>query len=280
MYSGFDFRGLRCAPLAGDESSWQYLPLSPDLRRDADGVPQLTVVEAGETAHVLVTATWAAPEADLEALRDELAARLGQPSPARIQLAFVPVTEPRCALLAGDGSGSFETVATSATSGIAPYDAVFSLALRGDRLAAADARHGEPGLLALEYTARLPVTVTGSATLTARADRLAARLSSRPAASDLVPLLDEAVRDGLAVVTLDVPDQYLGALTTTLYDRVLAEAARALPNWLDDQRDGDLRISVSLEHLVYEPVRAFADIGSVVAGASTRAAAGGPHAAD
>jgi len=241
------------------------------------------VVEAGEVVYLLFAATWSAPDADLEALRQELAVRLDEPSPAAIRLSFAQVTEPRCAVLAGDGGGSFETVATSMTSGVPPYDSVFNLALSGDRLAVVGARAGRPDLLALEYTAGLSATVGGTATLTAETDRLAAWLAARPEAPNPVTVLDEAVRAGLAVVTVvtvDGAEPHLGALTTTLYDRVLAEAARALPNWLDHQVPGDLRASVSLEQLVEEPVRAFADIGSVVAGASTRAAPGGLHAAD
>jgi hypothetical protein len=243
-------------------------------------MPQITMVEAGETAYLLFTATWAAPEADLEALRQELATRLDDASPTAIRLAFMPVTEPRCAALAGDGAGSFETVATSTTSGIPPYDAVFNLALSGERRAVAGARVGRPGLLALEYVAGLPETVSGTAAFTAQTDRLAASVAARPDALDLVPLLDEAVREGAAVVRVDAPELHLGAFTTTLYDRVLAEAARVLPNWLDHQVPGDLRVSVSLEQVIEEPVRAFADIGSVVAEASTKAAPGGLHAAD
>lgn len=231
-------------------------------------------------AYLLFTATWAAPDADLEALRQELAVRLDEPSPARIRLAFAQVTEPRCAVLAGDGGGSFDTVATSTTSGVPPFDAVFNLALSGDRLAVVGARAGRPDLLALEYAAGLSATVGGTATFTAETDRLAAWLAARPEVPNPVTVLDEAVRAGLAVVTVDAAEPHLGALTTTLYDRVLAEAARALPNWLGHQVPGDLRASVSLEQLVEEPVRAFADIGSIVAGASTRAAPGGLHAAD
>lgn len=267
--------------MAGDDRWWCYLPDRPDLRRDTEGAPQLTAVDAGASAYLLLTATWDAPAADLEALRQEVALRIAEPSPARIRLTFAPVSEPRCAVLVGDGAGSFETVATSATSGVPPYDAVFSLALSGDQLVAGrGAREGRTGLLAVEYVAGLPATVTGHATLTAATGPLTTWLRAHEHEQDLIDLLEEAVRQGLAAVTVEAPDPHVGELATTLYDRVLAEAARALPNWLDHQVPGDLRVSVTLEQQAEEPVRAFADIGSIVAGASTRAAPGGPHAAD
>lgn len=281
MPSNFDFRGLHCTPVAGEERSWYYLPRQPDVRRDAMGAAQLTLVDTGVTAYLLFTATWAAPEEDLEALRQALVVRLGEHGPERIRLSFAPLGDVRCAVLVGDGTGSFETIAGSATSGLPPYDAVFNLVLTGSRTAAArGAAAGRTDLLALEFEANLGVPVAGSATLTASREKLRTLLLAGNGEGEPHQLLEEAVRLGLAAVTVDVPDPYVGLLATTLYDRVLAEAARALPNWLDHQAPGDLEVSVTLEEQVKEPVRALADIGSIVARASTRAAPGGLHAAD
>jgi hypothetical protein len=134
--------------------------------------------------------------------------------------------------------------------------------------------------LAVEYVAGLPLPVVGTATLSASTAPLVARLCAEAEDLEFRQQLEDAVVQGIATVTVDVPEPYTGQLATTLYDRVLAEAARALPSMLTHPAPGDLRVSVSLEEHVTEPVRGFADIGSIVAEASTRTPPGGPHAAD
>lgn len=281
MPSEFEFRGLRCFQKAANSASWFYLPRSANVRRDGSGAPDVSLVDMGAAAHLLFTAMWGANETDLEALRNEIAVRCGDASTDRITLSFAAVSSLQCEALVGDGSGSFEVNATSATSGFPPYDAVFGLPLRGEQLAFARAALGaHPGFLAIEYSADLRVPVAGSATLTAEAGLLIEWIRSRRDGDDPRRLLDEAVLAGIATVTVEAHDTHTGLLTTTLYEGVLAEAARTLPNWLDRATRGDLRVSVTVEDHVDEPVRAFADIGMIVAGASTKPATGGSHAAD
>jgi hypothetical protein len=280
MSAELEFRGLRYRTAPGDGNSWFYLPGQPDVRRNASGTPQITVTDLGDEGYLVFVATWGGDAGDLEALREQIAGSLGK-APAQVVLAFAPISSPRCEALVGDGLGEYRTAATSATSGVPPYDAVFAVTLRAEQLASARAGlEGRSAFLALQYEAALLSTVTGSAILTASLRPLRSFLASRGGEHDALALLNEAVTRGLAEVTIDAPGPSTGLLTTTLYDRVLAEAARTLPNWLDRDAPEDLRVSVTLTQQVEEPVRAFSDIGSIVAGASTSAAPGGGHASD
>src|SRR5262249_48967621 len=150
--------GLHCVRASREKWHWFYLPGRPDVQRDTAGAPQLTIVDAGTVGYLVFTATWGASARDLESLRDQIAVRLSESSAARVVLSFAPVSAPRCHALVGPGGGAFETVASSETSGIPPYDAVFNLALRGEHLESArGACQGRAGLLAVEYVAKRQV---------------------------------------------------------------------------------------------------------------------------
>jgi hypothetical protein len=225
----FDFRDLRCFVSPLDETSYYFLPLAADLARDSEGRPQLSFTETAHAAYLLLTARWGASARDLEDLRGELARRPRRPDAGPLTLAFAPARSPSCRLLIGDGGGEFETLATSPTSGIPPYDAVFSLVLRDERRARASAAvRGERGFLGIEYVAEVQSSVNESATFHSRAEDL----------------------------------------------------RQEVPGWIVQHGTSDIHVSTSLEHTISEPVRAFADVGAIVATASVRSVTGGQDAAD
>jgi hypothetical protein len=270
MQSSFDFRGLRCFIRAGDANHYDFLPLEPDLRRDSMRKPLLTMIGMGDTGYLLFTATWSAPDSDVDALRTELALRSQEPDTSRIVLSFAPVVSTQCSALIGDGSGAFQTLATSTTSGIPPYDAVFNLWLQNERLTQAQAGlRGELGFLGIEYVASLPTSVTAQATFRSLTSELLPWLKSHDCDSrKMSELLEQAVADGLASIVIDVPDPHLSELAIELHDRVIARAAQLLPRWIEQDGSGDIQVSVTLEQDVREPVRAFADIGAIVSATS------------
>ena len=274
----FDFRGLRYFPSADDAS--YFLPRQPGLQSDTDGRPMLTMVDLGASAYLLFTGRWAASEHDLSALRSEIAIRDHEPVD-QIKLSYAPITSPRCNALIGDGGGSFQTIATSKTSGVPPYDAVFNLFLENDRLAHAKAGlRGEQGFLGIEYLAELPVPMKATATLRARAHHLLPWLRARcGSAHDLSQLLIEAVEAQVAEVVIDTLDLPDSELTVELYNKVIAQAAQMLSRWIDQDAPGDINVAVTIDKNVNEPVRAFADIGAIVSTASTQAIRGGENAA-
>jgi hypothetical protein len=125
----------------------------------------LTLVDLGRSGSLMFTARWAAPASDVEALRDELAARTAS-DPGRIRLAFAPVGSPRCSVWVRDETGGQHLLARSTTSGYPPYDAVFSIQLEGADLdAARGSLAGRHDVLSIEYTADLLVPVSSSSRL-------------------------------------------------------------------------------------------------------------------
>jgi hypothetical protein len=280
MSASFDLHGLRCAPVGRKPGTWEFLPLHPDVQRNDNGAPLLTLVDLGTTGYLMFSAKWAAPAAGLDALREEIARRTGQ-APALVELSFAQLGEPRCNALLGDGGGRFQSVATSTTSGSPPYNAVFNLFLQDEDLDRAKAGlRGDPGYLAIEYAAQHQLPASAAASFHAHAATLRPWLRAHGA--DLHgprQLLERAVAQGQASITIDAPDDHVGAIATDLYDRVLDQVARTLPRWLEDASDGELHVRVTLEQKLNEPIRAFADIGAIAA-AAARATSGGQDAAD
>jgi hypothetical protein len=263
-------RGIRYAPSAQDPAVWEYLPRTPMLRRGPDGSPLLTLIGQGTSGFLLVTVTWGAPDSDIAAVRSDIAAQISAASPDLVRLAFAPLTAPRCTALIGDGAGGFESVATSSTSGTPPYDALFNVALQDEQLAAARAAiDGGPGRLAVEYEALALLPASATATFTASGPALGDRIAVQGDRRGVIDLLDTAVQEGAATVRLEQSGDDVGSLPAETYARLLEEAARALT------RDrpggpGDVVVTVSLDRPVLRPVRAFADIGTVLAAEPAR----------
>jgi|SRR5690606_11646415 len=276
----FRFGRLLWFGAATDGAAFHFLPIEPDVARDAAGRAQSTLVDIGTSAYLLLSGRWLARESELAALTQEIAATRAV-RPDDIRLSFAPIQRPRCNLLLGDGDGSFEPIATSATSGVPPYDAVFSVPLDEDKGAKVKAAlRGDRGLLAIEYLAELPVPVQGTATLRSTAGELVPWLRSHAGEGTAVELLEEAVGLGLAAVVVEAPEAHHADLAVQLYERVLARAAEVLPRWLAAWETADIHVEVSLEQSVGELVRAFADIGALVSNEAQGDVTGGQDAAN
>ena len=266
MPDTFDFRGLRCFASAKDATTWHFLPRQADVQRGTDGRPLLTLVDMGSVAYLLFTASWGVSHEDVQDLRAEIASRIPGARADRLMLAFAPVASVRCDVMMGDGRGSFEAVASNATSGYPPFDATFNLYLQGERLAHAKAAlRGEPGRLAVEYSAELRTPVSARAHLTAHGPALLRAVAGANDHAALRQALDRAVQAGLARVVVDAPDPAAATLAAELYDRVLDRAAQMLPRLMRQGAPDDVRLAVELEQETGQPTCAFADLGTLLA---------------
>jgi hypothetical protein len=272
MQSTFIFRDLRCYVDPADARSYYFLPSAADVRRDGNGQPMITVLDTGSSGYAMFTATWGAAPGSVDALRRDIADGHRDPDASHIRVAFAPVSAPQCHALLGDGSGTFQTIGTSATSGLPPYDALFNLAIPPDRLAhVTRGLNGERGFLAIEYLADLLVPSTASAAFRSQSSSLLAWLRARRGSdTPMRALLEEAVELGLATVTVEAPDHADGQMAMELFDRVLTQAAQAAPRWITEGDSGHLEIEAVVDRNVREPVRAFADIGGIIASAPAR----------
>lgn len=271
--ASFTFQDLRCFADPADPRSYYFLPLTADLQRDSNRRPLITMLDTGASGYVMFTATWTAPPDRVDALRREIAAGHHVPDASHIRLAFAPITSPQCHALLGDGAGAFQTIATSDTSRMPPYDALFNVPVPQERMAQVrSAVRGEPGFLAIEYVAELRVPASGSATFRADAADLIPWLrSERAGGKSLRALLEEAVELDLASVSLIVSERLGADVAVELFDRVVTQAAQAAPRWMADSAAGSLEVEAIVDRGSPEPIRAFADIGRIAASAAGRA---------
>ena len=271
--STFRFRDLHCFADAADPRSYYFLPLAADLQRDSAQRPLINLLDTGASGYVMFTATWAPRAETIDALRQEIASGHHAGSSAHIRVSFAPIASPRCDALLGDGAGTFQVIASNDTSRVPPFDALFNLAVAPDRMPQVrSAMRGEPGFLAVEYVAEVRVPVTGSATFTADAGELVPWLRhERGRGASVRALLEQAVELGLARVRANVPERLGGNTAVELFDRVLSEAAQAAPRWMASGGAGSIEVEAVVERGTPETVRAFADIGRIVASGSVRA---------
>jgi hypothetical protein len=272
MEASFTFLDLRCFADPTDARHYYFLPTTPDLQRDADLRPMITMIDVGSSGYVMFTATWAARPESVTALTREIAAGHQDPDATRIRVSFAPITSPQCHVLLGDGRGVLQTIATSATSRMPPFDALFNLPVQNERLDQVRAAvRGEPGFLAIEYVADLRVPSTGTATFRADAGELISWLrSERHSGKSLRALLEEAVEASLATVAVNVSERTGGDVAVELFDRVLNQVAEVAPRWIAEGGSGAIEVAASIERGSREPIRALADIGRIVASGSLR----------
>jgi hypothetical protein len=274
MPPSFTFRDLRCFADPTDALSYYFLPMTADVQRDSRQQPMITTLDVGSSAYVMFTATWRAASGSVDALRQEIATGHQDADGGRIRLSFAPVTSPHCHAMLGDDSGASRTIATSTTSGVPPYDALFNLSVAGDQLThVRNALRGQTGFLAIEYVADLLVPATAAATFRSDAGELLPWLRDRCAGGESVrDALEHAVEAGMATVTIDTADHADEAIAIELFDRVLSQAAQVAPRWIAAGGYGDIDVGIALERNAREPIRVFADIGGIVGGASRRRA--------
>jgi hypothetical protein len=271
MPPSFSFLDLRCFADPSDARSYYFLPVTPGLRRDARQQPMITLLDLAASGNLMFTATWSAESGSVEALRREIAKGHHESDVSRIRLSFAALSSLECHALLGDGTGSFQTVATSQTSGVPPYDALFNLSLTTDHLTRVrNAMRGDQGFLAIEYVADLLVPFTAAATFRSEIAHLAPWLRTRTGGGSIRTLLEEAVEAGVATVTIDAPDSPGEDIAIELFNRVISQAAQVAPRLAAEDGAGDIDVHVTLERSARERVRAFADIGGIVAGGSVR----------
>jgi hypothetical protein len=268
--NGFEFRGLWCFPPPPGSNVYTYVPLVADLDRHPDGAPAFSLIQTGSRGFLMLTAVWRATPAAIEDLRREIVARAGLPDPQAITLTMSPVQVARCDLLLGDGVGTFQTLATSTTSGTPPYSALFNVSLTEQQFPqVAAAVNGRAGFLAVEYDASLPTEVRASARLTPLSSRFVQWLRDAGGTdqSAFRSALEEAIQDGLAAVTVSLPEQPSSQLVGTLYEQLMDRAVAVLPrligSWEGDGI-GVLEVAIELAQNASQPLRPTVDVAALV----------------
>ncbi len=214
----------------------------------------------------MFTAVWRATDKVLEALRNEIVVRNKISNQSTIKLSVAPVHVARCNLLMSDSSGQFQEIATSSTSGIPPYSAVFNATLTEEQIAYATAAvNGRAGYLAIEYDSSLITPVTVSGRLVPQSVRFVPWLREYLSVghSGLRSAIEEAIKEGLVAIQLSVPEDPTGKLISALYDRLLTRASELLPELIetwDEYTYTDLEVEVTLVEDVSQPFHPRTDL--------------------
>lgn len=138
-------------PSDDDPELFFYTPKRPGIARDANGRPQVNLIAAGDGGFLQLTADWGLNSARRDAIHEDLARQTGIDT-ARLRLEQSRDTVTEASLQLGDGEGGLETLKTSPSSGMPPFQSAFSIMLDGDQMSRARrALSGEPGLLIVRY---------------------------------------------------------------------------------------------------------------------------------
>lgn len=146
------------APDPDEPGTYMYIPGPPLPETDPQGRPSAHLWLSGETGILQLGTRWGVPEARLERLRETLAKDDPQAAgqATRIRLVPAPVTIAEVALLAVEdpaaGRAQAVQIATSRSSGVPPYTAIFGAHLTaGQASTSAAALNGNRGRLFVVY---------------------------------------------------------------------------------------------------------------------------------
>lgn len=244
--NGFTFQSLYCYPNLQQDLSYYYLPDTLQPQRDAAGKPVLMLVTVGSGAYLQLSIRWDAPEATLEALRQEIARREQLQNVDLLRLAFAPVTVQDVSFLLGDGSGNFTTLQHAHSSGFPPYSTLFNLSLNTAQSAqVAAALNGRDGFAQILYEASLQGFVVATATLTGDATKAIALLKQefkqeldrnqdQLHKKEPVECIKESIQRGDLQLNLNNDDNAAKDLLERTRAQVLSQAADLLLHFLDD----------------------------------------------
>lgn len=224
LTGGFEFQGLYVFPIPNGSASYAYFPLAPSPEMDSKGRPTFLSIPLSKGGLVQLGTRLEAREETLQALRAELATRLGQADAGQVNLTAASLKVYGADLEAGDGTEEFVALAHSDTSGLSPYAAVFLVQADATQQAAVSAAlNGRAGFLRVSYAAALQWPVQVEARMRGDARDVLAALAHVPAGADLparaARLLDEALTQGKVQLEVHASDHAPDALTRRASDQ-------------------------------------------------------------
>jgi hypothetical protein len=114
--------GVTCRWSPASPEHVTYVPATIEPDRNADGTPVVSLAVSGTTRSVQVSAVWTVTADQLTAIKASVAARTGL-DPALVRLSPQDPGNVRADLEAVDERGDVHVIASSSTSGFAPYRA-------------------------------------------------------------------------------------------------------------------------------------------------------------
>jgi hypothetical protein len=157
----FSLLGIQLYPDATNPRFLRYLPGNPAPETGPNGRPTLLLVASDRGAILQLGALWGLTDTTRAALRAALADSHPELAHLDLQPAAVSVTGVTLSLASSDGT--LHPLATSSSSGMPPFSAVFSAQLDAEQKAQAIAAlQGRRGTLLVDYAIALPPSVAAA----------------------------------------------------------------------------------------------------------------------
>jgi hypothetical protein len=160
--TSMDFGNAIVVPADDGTDTYLYAPKAPGIAVDGDWRRQFNLLSAGSVSFLQLTGTWSLSQAEVAALKQELASRLGRDA-GQVTLQPMPESVDSVALLLGDGADGYTVLQQGKSSGVPPYHAAFNIMLDASQLKTVqEALDGKRHQLVLRYDIirQTPVTTT------------------------------------------------------------------------------------------------------------------------
>lgn len=258
--------GIRATQSADDPAVFVYDSGDPGPERGPQGHPSFQLLSVGEGAFLQLGARWGADAARLEALREEIARRLGT-RPAMVRLSPLEATVEEVRLELADGASGFRQIASSTSSRVPPFTALFSTRLDRDQsVIVTEAAAGREGRLRVIYRLSLAETVTAESEIAGDVSEevaALARLGTAATLGDASSLIDDALAAGRLTWRRSATDGASALLRERADLQARSQAAELLLR-MDRHPSAATRLETTarLKEPVQSPAERSTDVGS------------------
>lgn len=197
---------LYCFRSPQDANQFYYLPGEPVPQRDSRGNPAVSLMATSDFAMLQVSSQWQASDRQFEALKADLQTQTDLPADA-LRLEPAPVRIDTVELRLKTSTGEPEVLATSKSSGYAPFSAVFSVTLNAEQKAQAIAAlGGRKDLLLVSYRVWVDLPRDGQVEIEGEVSADLRDLGQDPAPAAARERVEGAIAQGRLTVTETFPD--------------------------------------------------------------------------
>lgn len=197
---------LYCFRHPSDANQFYYLPGDPAPQRDSRGNPAVSLMATSDFAMLQVSSQWQVTDSQLDALKADLQSQTNIPADA-LRLAPAPVQIEAVELRLTTSTGESEVLATSKSSGYAPFSAVFSVTLSAEQKAQAIAAlGGRADLLWVSYRGWVDLPLAGEVVIEGEVAAELRSLGPEPSEAAVRERLEGAIAQGRLTLTETFPD--------------------------------------------------------------------------
>ncbi|MFQ4138236.1 hypothetical protein PGN35_018150 [Nodosilinea sp. PGN35] len=219
---------LYCFRSPQDANQFYYLPGDPVPQRDSRGNPAVSLMATSDFAMLQVSSQWRVTDSQLAALKADLQSQTAIAADA-LRLESAPVQIEAVELRLTTSTGEPEVLATSKSSGYAPFSAVFSVTLNAEQKAQAIAAlGGRQDLLLVSYLASVDLPLAGQVEIEGEVATDLRELGPQPTAAAVRERVENAIARGRLTLTETFPDHTPADLKQRTLDQAKDRAIELL----------------------------------------------------